>query len=217
MPPATAEVLRLQRQKRDLGLKLPTCALQHFVQAREALSKLTPKRDMLAAILKVTRGFRHLPDFRIMAPMRGIVKISASPTIGGMLSRPTARWWRLCRWTIICWSKPACRARGYRVHPSCQRALVKITACDYAIYGGPRRRSRNHLTGQFRIKWNRKSSITAWFIRTHQVFFTEQTGTPFLHRNGHDCHSGYKTGEKTIVDYLIKPFNRPRKVALRER
>ena len=46
------EVLRLQRQKSDLGLKITDLRSQYFVQAREALSKANAEVDMLAAILK---------------------------------------------------------------------------------------------------------------------------------------------------------------------
>jgi adhesin transport system membrane fusion protein len=49
------EVLRLQRQKSDLGLKITDLRSQYFVQAREALSKANAEVDMLAAILKDAR------------------------------------------------------------------------------------------------------------------------------------------------------------------
>lgn len=46
------EVLRLQRQKSDIGLKLTDLRSQYYVQAREALSKANAEVAMLSAIIK---------------------------------------------------------------------------------------------------------------------------------------------------------------------
>ena len=86
------EVLRLQRQKSDLGLKITDLRSQYYVQAREALSKANAEVDMLAAILKgredsVTRLTVRAP---MRAPMRGIVKNIQVTTIGGVIGRVVA-------------------------------------------------------------------------------------------------------------------------------
>lgn len=54
------------------------------------------------------------------------------------------------------------------------------------------------------------------FIRTHQDFLQNKLGRHFSIIPGMVATVDIKTGEKTIVDYLIKPFNRT-KEALRER
>ena len=54
------------------------------------------------------------------------------------------------------------------------------------------------------------------FIRTHQDYLQNKLGRRFSIVPGMIATVDIKTGEKTIVDYLIKPFNRARE-ALRER
>ncbi len=46
------EVLRLQRQKSDLELKLTDVRSQYYVSGAEALSKANAEVDMVSAILK---------------------------------------------------------------------------------------------------------------------------------------------------------------------
>ena len=77
------EVLRLQRQKSDLGLKITDLRSQYFVQAREALSKANAEVDMLAAILKGRED--SVTRLTVRAPMRGIVKNIQVTTIGGVI------------------------------------------------------------------------------------------------------------------------------------
>jgi adhesin transport system membrane fusion protein len=54
VPPAV-EVLRLQRQKSDLELKLTDVRSQYYVQAREALSKANAEVDMVSPFSKGVR------------------------------------------------------------------------------------------------------------------------------------------------------------------
>lgn len=81
------EVLRLQRQKSDLELKLTDVRSQYYVQAREALSKANAEVDMVSAILKGRQD--SVTRLTVKSPVRGIVKNIKVTTIGGVI-RPTA-------------------------------------------------------------------------------------------------------------------------------
>lgn len=54
------------------------------------------------------------------------------------------------------------------------------------------------------------------FIRTDHDYLENKTGKRFYISPGMIANVDIKTGEKTILDYLVKPFNRA-KEALRER
>lgn len=54
------------------------------------------------------------------------------------------------------------------------------------------------------------------FIRTHQDYLTNKAGRRFSIVPGMISTVDIKTGEKTVLDYLIKPFNKA-KEAMRER
>ncbi|MRF04903.1 secretion protein HlyD, partial [Enterobacter hormaechei] len=77
------EVLRLQRQKSDLGLKITDLRSQYYVQAREALSKANAEVDMLSAILKGRED--SVTRLTVRSPVRGIVKNIQVTTIGGVI------------------------------------------------------------------------------------------------------------------------------------
>jgi adhesin transport system membrane fusion protein len=68
-------VLRLQRQKRS-GIKITDLRSQYFVQAREALSKPTPKWHAGGYFKGREDSVTRLT---VRAPMRGIVKTFRSP------------------------------------------------------------------------------------------------------------------------------------------
>ena len=79
------EVLRLQRQKSDLELKLTDVRSQYYVQAREALSKANAEVDMVSAILKGRED--SVTRLTVKSPVRGIAKNIKVTTIGGVIPR----------------------------------------------------------------------------------------------------------------------------------
>ena len=93
---------------------------------------------------------------------------------------------------------------------------MKITAYDYAIYGG--------LDGVVEtispdtIQDEAKPEVFYYrvFIRTSQDYLVNKAGRHFSIVPGMIATVDIKTGEKSVMDYMIKPFNRA-KEALRER
>jgi adhesin transport system membrane fusion protein len=100
------------------------------------------------------------------------------------------------------------------VHPD-QRALVKITAYDFSIYGG--------LEGAV----EKISADTSIDEDTREVFYlvTVRTEDSALGTGpralsiipGMVASVDIMTGKKTVLDYLLKPINKARQEALRER
>lgn len=207
------EVLRLQRQKSDLGLKITDLRSQYYVQAREALSKANAEVDMLAAILKGRED--SVTRLTVRAPMRGIVKNIQVTTIGGVIP-PNGEMMEIVPVDdhLLIETRLSPRDIAF-IHPG-QRALVKITAYDYAIYGGLEGVVETISPDTIQDKVKPEVFYYRVFIRTHQDYLQNQLGRHFSIVPGMIATVDIKTGEKTIVDYLIKPFNRA-KEALRER
>lgn len=207
------EVLRLQRQKSDLGLKITDLRAQYYVQAREALSKANAEVEMLSAIIKGRED--SVTRLTVRSPMRGIVKNIKVTTIGGVIP-PNGEMMEIVPVDdrLLIETRLSRRDIAF-IHPG-QRALVKITAWDYAIYGGLEGVVETISPDTIQDEVKPEIFYYRVFIRTHQDYLQNKSGRHFSIVPGMIATVDIKTGEKTIVDYLIKPFNRARE-ALRER
>ncbi|WP_435955948.1 HlyD family type I secretion periplasmic adaptor subunit [Dryocola sp. BD626] len=207
------EVLRLQRQKSDLGLKITDLRSQYYVQAREALSKANAEVDMLSAVIKGRED--SVTRMTVRSPMRGIVKNIQVTTIGGVIP-PNGEMMEIVPVDdhLLIEARLSPRDIAF-IHPG-QRALVKVTAYDYAIYGGLEGEVETISPDTIQDKVKPEVVYYRVFIRTHQDYLVNKAGHRFSISPGMVATVDIKTGQKTIVDYLIKPFNRARE-ALRER
>lgn len=210
---SNVEVLRLQRQKAELELKLTELHTQYLVQAREELAKASAESEMQASVLRGRSDSLHRLTHR--SPVRGIVKDIAVTTIGGVIP-PNGQLLQIVPVddSLLIEARIAPRDIAF-IHPG-QQALVKITAYDYAIYGG--------LEGEVvtispdTLQDEVKPDIFYYRvnIRTKADFLENKAGQRFAIVPGMIASVDIKTGNKTVLDYLLKPFNRA-KEALRER
>ncbi|SMG59020.1 membrane fusion protein, adhesin transport system [Cedecea sp. NFIX57] len=207
------EVLRLQRQKSDLGLRITDLRSQYYVQAREALSKANAEVDMLDAIIKGRED--SVNRMTVRSPVRGIVKNIQVTTIGGVIP-PNGEMMEIVPVDdhLLIEARLSPRDIAF-IHPG-QRALVKITAYDYAIYGGLEGTVETISPDTIQDKVKPEIVYYRVFIRTSQDYLVNKVGHHFSISPGMVATVDIKTGQKTIVEYLIKPFNRARE-ALRER
>ncbi len=210
---SNVEVLRLQRQKSDLQLKITDLRSQYYVQAREELSKANAEVDMLSAIIKGRED--SVSRMTVRAPMRGIVKNIQVTTIGGVIP-PNGEMMEIVPIDdhLLIEARLSPRDIAF-IHPG-QRALVKVTAYDYAIYGGLEGEVETISPDTIQDKVKPEIVYYRVFIRTQQDYLLNKAGHHFSISPGMVATVDIKTGQKTIVDYLIKPFNRARE-ALRER
>jgi adhesin transport system membrane fusion protein len=207
------EVLRLQRQKSDLELKLTDVRSQYYVQAREALSKANAEVDMVSAVLKGRED--SVTRLTVKSPVRGIVKNIKVTTIGGVIP-PNGELMEIVPVDdhLLIETRLSPRDIAF-IHPN-QEALVKITAYDYAIYGGLHGVVETISPDTIQDEAKPEVFYYRVFIRTSQDYLTNKAGRHFSIVPGMIATVDIKTGEKTVLDYMIKPFNRA-KEALRER
>ncbi|WP_425435780.1 HlyD family type I secretion periplasmic adaptor subunit [Pantoea rwandensis] len=210
---SSVEVLRLQRDKSDLELKLTDMRSQYYVQAREELAKASAEADSLAQTIKgredtVTRS-------TIRSPMNGIVKNIKVSTVGGVIP-PNGELMNIVPLNdrLLIEARLSPRDIAF-IHPG-QRAVVKISAYDYAIYGGMDGVVESISPDTIQDEVKPEVYYYRVFIRTDNDYVQNKAGKRFAISPGMVSTVDIKTGEKTVMDYLIKPFNKA-KEAMRER
>ncbi|PJE89805.1 HlyD family efflux transporter periplasmic adaptor subunit [Yersinia mollaretii] len=207
------EVIRLQRQISDLRGKIDEARNQYAVRAREEQVKNNADLD---AQLQVVSGKQdQLTRTTLISPVRGIVKDIQVSTVGGVL-QPGGKLMEIVpiEEQLLIETRINPRDIAY-IRPGLA-ATVKITAYDSSIYG--------NLTGvvetvspdtlQDEIK--RDQFYYRIYIRTDRAELINKAGKSFPILPGMVASVEIKTGQKTVLDYLIKPLNKV-KESLRER
>ena len=97
-----------------------------------------------------------------------------------------------------------------------QDALVKITAYDYSIYGGLKGKVTVISPDTIRDEVKQDQFYYRVYIRTDADKLYNKGGKAFGITPGMVATVDIRTGQKTVLEYLLKPFNKA-KEALRER
>lgn len=207
------EVLRLNRQRSELELKATETRSDYMVRAREDLAKANAEAQMLEAVIRGRTDSLSRLTFR--SPVRGIVKDIKVTTLGGVIA-PNGQLMQIVPLDeqLLIETRISPRDIAF-IHPD-QEAKVKITAYDYSIYGS--------LNGKVvtispdTIQDEVKPDVFYYrvFIRTDSDSLRNKAGSTFAIVPGMIATVDIRTGQKTVLDYLIKPLNRARE-ALRER
>lgn len=130
---SNVEVLRLKRQKAELELKLTQARSEYMVRAGEDLAKVNADVETLSSVMRGRSD--SVTRLTLRSPVRGIVKGIEVTTIGGVIP-PNGRLMQIVPLDeqLLIEARISPRDIAF-IHPD-QVAKVKITAYDYAIYGG---------------------------------------------------------------------------------
>lgn len=207
------EVLRLRRQINELETKAADTRSQSQVKAREDLAKANAE---IEAQRSVTRGRTDsLTRLTFTSPVRGIVKDIAVTTVGGVLA-PNGKLMEIVPLDekLLIEARISPRDVAY-IHPG-QEATVKVTAYDYAIFGGLP--GKVTLISPDTIQDDVKRDVYYYrvYIRTDADHLMNKAKQVFPITPGMIATVDIHTGDKTVLDYLIKPLNKASE-ALRER
>jgi adhesin transport system membrane fusion protein len=207
------EVLRLERQKNELENKITEMKNQYYVRAREELAKANAEIEAQRSVMKGRED--SLTRLTFNAPVRGIVKDIDVTTVGGVIP-PNGKLMSLVPLDdqMVVEAKISPRDVAF-IHPG-QKALVKITAYDYSIYGGLGGEVTMISPDTLQDEVKRDVYYYRVYIRTDSNHLTNKQGQEFPVFPGMIATVDIKTGSKTILDYLLKPLNKA-KEALRER
>ena len=207
------EVLRLQRQKNELENKIAEMQNQYYVRAREELARANAEIETERSIMRGRED--SLTRLTFTAPVRGIVKDIDVTTVGGVIP-PGGKLMSLVPLDdqILIETKILPRDVAF-IHPG-QKALVKVTAYDYSIYGGMDGEVTLISPDTIQDEVKRDVFFYRVYIRTDSNHLTNKQKKTFPVFPGMIATVDIKTGNKTILEYLLKPLNKA-KEALRER
>lgn len=228
-----SEILRLQRDVGRLSSEINTVessiyraqsALQEaemklqnydINQRQEAQRELNDANKQLDVLLKQRQGAAaKVRKFEILAPSTGIVSDIHVNSVGDVVTPgdtiadivPSDR-------ALIVEARISPKDRGFIAQGD--KARVKVTAYDFTVYG--------HLDGEVeRIGADSKVNEATgeqYFpidIRTYETALRANETTLPL-KPGMVASVDIVTGEKTVLDYLLKPFKKAQYEALRER
>lgn len=210
---SSVELLRLQRQRSELELKISEVRAEYRVRTGEELAKANAEVESLSSVVRGRAD--SLTRLTLRSPVRGVVKDIEVTTIGGVVP-PNGKLMAIVPLDeqLLVEARVSPRDIAF-IHPG-QAALVKITAYDYAIYGGLPGRVVTISPDTIRDEIKPEIVYYRVFIRTDTDVLVNKAGKEFPIVPGMVTTADVRTGSKTIWQYLIKPINRAGE-ALRER
>ena len=226
------QLLRLEREVNDLAGELEATRLavprveaalreatrrideRQLSFRAEAQRELTAVQAEAAALQEViTAEADMLSRTEVRSPVRGTVKQLFVNTVGGVI-QPGADLVEIVPLEDNLLVEAKVRPADIAFLRPGQPAVVKVTAYDFAIYGGldavVEDISADTITDE------RGESFYRVRVRTHESALHE-AGEPLPIIPGMTTQVDILTGEKTVLDYLLKPILRAKERALRER
>ena len=207
------EVLRLKREANDLRNQMNDIRNQYYVNARQELSKANTDVETQQQVVRGKSDTLSRTVFK--SPVRGVVKEIDVMTLGGVIPQ-NGKLMTIVPLDEKLLVEARISPRDIAFIRPDQEALVKITAYDYSIYGGLNGKVAMISPDTLRDEVKQDQFYYRVYIRTNSDKLSNNAGQEFNITPGMVATVDIRTGSKTVMDYLIKPFNKA-KEALRER
>lgn len=210
---SNVEVLRLKRQANDLESKLNDTENQYMVRAREDLAKANAEVSYNRSII-IGRA-DALKRTVIVAPVRGIVKDIEVNTVGGVIP-VRGSLMEIVPLDDQLMVEVQIAPRDVAFITPGQRAVVKLTAYDFNIYGALEGSVSFISPDTIQDEVHRDKYYYRVYVRTDKDYLVNKNDKHFPAYPGMIAMAEIHAGSKTVMAYLMKPLNRA-KEALRER
>lgn len=207
------EVLRLKREANDLRNQMNDIRNQYYVNAREELSKANTDVETQQQVVRGKSDTLSRTVFK--SPVRGVVKEIDVMTLGGVIPQ-NGKLMTIVPLDEKLLVEARISPRDIAFIRPDQEALVKITAYDYSIYGGLNGKVAMISPDTLRDEVKQDQFYYRVYIRTDSDKLSNNAGQEFNITPRMVATVDIRIGSKTVMDYLIKPFNKA-KEALRER
>jgi membrane fusion protein, adhesin transport system len=204
IPRVQAAIEEAKRRLSDTELAFRSAAQAELAEAKSQLAKLDETLPALEDRVSRTE---------VRAPAKGIIKLILNKTPGGVVQpgSPLAELVPVEESLLIeAKIKPSDIAFVSVGHP----AVVKLAAYDYSIYGGLEGRVE-YVSGDS-MQPQQGDPYFLIHVRTHANAIAFR-GKTLAVIPGMTATADVLTGRKTILEYLLKPVNKARERALRER
>ena len=214
------ELLRMQRESSQLALQISEKQNQYAAEANNELVKT--EAELAQARENMAMRADPVERSEIRAPLRGIVKNIQINTVGGVVQagQDILEIVPLDDKLLV---EAYIRPQDVAFMRPGLDAVVKLSAYDFAIYGGLHGKvtliSPDTLSNQKRadeLKLDQNQQYYRILVETDGNSIKDKNGKSMQIIPGMVATVDVKTGEKTVFDYLIKPITRL-KQALRER
>ena len=201
------ELLRLEQQLHEVNGavdRFRSNSLQELNAARTEESRFQENNISLKDQLVRTE---------LRSPVKGIVKQIYVATVGGVV-KPGMPLMEIVPLddTLLIEARVIPKDIGF-LHPG-QEAIIKISAYDFSIYGGLHGKVE-HISADTTADQRGNSYYEIW-VRTGQNYL-ERNGKKLRIIPGMQASVDILTGEKSVLDYLLKPILKTKQEALRER
>ena len=207
------EVIRLKSRANELRNQMNDVRNQYYVKSREELSKANTDVETQQQVVRGKSDTLSRTIFK--SPVRGVVKEIDVMTLGGVVPQ-NGKLMTIVPLDeqLLVEARISPRDIAF-IHPG-QEALVKITAYDYSIFGGLKGKVTVISPDTLRDEVKQDQFYYRVYIRTDSDKLVNKAGKSFAITPGMVATVDIRTGQKTVLDYLVKPFNKARE-ALRER
>ncbi len=204
IPRAEAGIKEIERKMEESKLAFRSDAFKELNEVRTELQKITA--TSVAIQDRVSRT-------TVVSPVHGIVKQLKVNTIGGVV-QPGSDLLEIVPLEDSLLIEARIRPQDVAfLHPG-QKAMVKFSAYDYTIYGGLK--ANLELISADTITDEEGKSFYLIQVRTDRSHLGSDEH-PLLIIPGMIATVDIITGQKTVLDYLLKPVLKARSEAMRER
>ena len=204
IPRAQAGISEIKSKMEESELAFRSDAFKELNEVRTELQKITA--SSLAIEDRVSRT-------TVQSPVHGIIKQLKVNTIGGVV-QPGSDLLEIVPLEDNLLIEAKVRPQDVAfLHPG-QKAMVKFSAYDYTIYGGLK--ANLELISADTITDEEGNSFYLIQVRTNKNHLGSDAH-PLLIIPGMIATVDIITGEKSVLDYLLKPVLKARAEALRER
>ncbi|WP_020482984.1 HlyD family type I secretion periplasmic adaptor subunit [Methylomonas sp. MK1] len=228
------ELLRLQRAANDLKGDLNSANLamprlrSSLDEARNKLAEIKIRfktealkelNEVKAELDRISESAVALEDrvsrTRVLSPVKGTVKRIKVATVGGVI-QPGMDLLEIVPLEDQLLIEAKIRPADIAFLRPGQKAVVKLSAYDFSIYGGLEA-SLEHISADS-IPGEKKDEDSYYLIRLRTAKnYLEKGGERLEIIAGMTAEVDILTGKKTVLDYLLKPILKARDRALRER
>lgn len=209
---ARESIPRIEAAIKEASLQIQELDLQ---VEQEALAERTQALAELSVIEATIRGASdRVARTDIRSPVDGIINTLEVNTVGAYVQPgtviagvvPTSE-------TLLVEARISPRDVAF-VRPG-QPALIKVTAYDFSIYGGLEGEVQN-ISADSLVDQSTGETYYQVLVKTDQAELV-RNGKRYAIIPGMVATADIMTGKKTILAYLMKPINKARNEALRER
>jgi len=189
----------------ELEIRFHTEALEELNLAKAELERIST--TVLALEDRVTRT-------KIISPVKGTIKQLKVSTIGGVI-KPGMDLIEIVPLEDLLLIEAEVRPADIAFLYPGQKAMVKLTAYDFSIYGGLEA-ELEHISADTIINEEDDKSYYLIRLKTKKNYL-EKNGERLNIIAGMTADVDILTGKKSVLDYLLKPILKARNNALRER